>query len=368
MLAVPGLGCGARAAASPAARVASAVEVGTLKASSLVVGRDVGATVMAWGHLVWLFGDTFLGVPNVDGSSFVSNTFATSPPSVTGTGIVLSERLDDAGAPGELLRPTALEQAYDRAHRASPDGRCAEAPCGGRYATWPSAAVFDPSGGGAALVFYAIVTAAPGAFNFQGIGQGVAVWNSFGGLATRPAPNRCDGGPPTALFCASEPGFGEGAVLVDGLVYTFGCTRKGMVFPCELGRVPFTAALDRTAWQFWNGQRWSADASTAATLFDGAPIMSFFFDAYLGRWTLVYSEPLSSQVAFRTAPALTGPWSPAEKLFMARYESPDGGAAYDAIVHPELAEQGGRVEYVTYSRPNGTPLGDELALVKVTFR
>ncbi len=44
-----------------------------------------------------------------------------------------------------------------------------------------------------------------------------------------------------------------------------------------------------------------------------------------------------------------------------------GGMTYDALPHPELAEQGGRVQYVTYSRGNGTLFGSEFALVRVTF-
>jgi len=106
---------------------------------------------------------------------------------------------------------------------------------------------------------------------------------------------------------------------------------------------------------------------SSVTLFNGAPILSFFFDPFIGQWMTVYSEPLSNQVVFRTAPALTGPWSQEGNLFVATYQDGNGGTAYDAVVHPELAEQGGKVQYVTYSRPNGTEFGDEFALVRVTF-
>jgi hypothetical protein len=345
----------------------NAVEVGTLHPSSLITGRDGGETVLAWGHEVWIFGDTFLTVKNVDGTSFVSNTFATSPSTVPEGGIPLADRLDEAGAPDELLRPTAAEEAYDVAHRMLPDGGCEASPCGGRFATWPSAAVFAPDAGGSALVFYSIVSAAPGAFNFQGIGAGVATWSSFASLPSRPAPALCDGGPPTALFCASDPGYGEGAALVDGSVYTFACTKNGLAFNCQLGRVPYAQATARSAWQFWTGSAWSSDMGSSVTLFNGAPILSFFFDPFIGQWMTVYSEPLSNQVVFRTAPALTGPWSQEGNLFVATYQDGNGGTAYDAVVHPELAEQGGKVQYVTYSRPNGTEFGDEFALVRVTF-
>ena len=72
----------------------------------------------------------------------------------------------------------------------------------------------------------------------------------------------------------------------------------------------------------------------------------------------MYSKSLSNEVAFRTAPQLTGPWSSEAQLFVAD-PGDGGGVVYDAHVHPELSEQGDSVQYVTYSRGNGTVFGDE---------
>jgi hypothetical protein len=364
-------GCSGCNAPSPTVQVATAVEIGELHASSLVVGRDGAATVEAFGQEVWLFGDTFLSVQNVQGFNFVSNTFATS--AFTDAGGVLSigllDRLDGAGAPDELLFPTATELAFDLAHVSFPDGGCSASPCDGRFATWPTAAVFDPNAGdgGAALVFYQLISAAPGSFNFSGIGQGVALWSDFNALPTRPELDLCDGGPTTALFCASEPGYGMAAVLVDGGVFAFACEQSGLSYPCQLASVPFAQALDKGAWQFWDGSAWSSNLTAAQTLFDGAPILSVFFNGYAGQWMVVYSKVFSNQVVFRTAPALTGPWSGEGNLFVAD-DGDGGGTAYDTHVHPELAEQGGRIQYLTYSRPNGTLFGDDFALWQVTFQ
>ena len=347
--------------------MASAAEIGTLTASSSIVGRDGASTALVWGHEVWMFGDTFLALANAEGMNFVSNTFATSAASVTDAGITLVDRLDDVGAPSEILWPTPSELAYDVAHESAPDGSCDEQPCGGRYATWPGATVFDPSDGGTALVFYGLVSAAPGSFNFEGIGSGIAVWTDFDASPARPAPGVCDGGPPTALFCASEPGYGSGAALVDGFVYTFACTKDGFGYPCQLGRVPFARALDRSAWSYWDGATWASDYGSSAVLFVGGLNVSFQWNAYLAAWMAVYSEPFSNDVGYRTAPQLTGPWSGEATLFTAT-SGPGGGTAYDAYPHPELAEQDGQVQYVTYSRSNGTEFGDDFALVRVTFR
>jgi len=351
----------------PAAKVADATELAPLRNPPHVVGRDGAATARAWGRDVWMFGDTFLDVPNADGFNFVSNTFDTSALAVVDAGVQLVEPLDDAGAPASLLQPTPDELAYDVAHQQLPDGGCQQTPCGGRFATWPGTTLFDPADGGTALVFYALVQAAPGDFNFSVIGQGIALWTDAAQPPTRPLLDLCDGGPPTALFCQDEPNWGEAGALFDGGVYAFACEQSGLAYPCRLARVPFAQALDRSAWQFWSGGDWAAAPSAARTLFEAGPIMSVFFNESLGAWMAVYSKPFSNEVAYRTAPDLTGPWSDEGSLFTADMGS-SGGTAYDAYAHPELAEDGGRVLYVTYSRSTGNLFGSEFALWRVTFR
>jgi hypothetical protein len=331
------------------------------------VGRDGALSAQVWGHDVWAFGDTFMTVANVDGFNFVSNTLGISATQVVDGGLTLADRLDDAGAPEGLFRPTSDELAYDIAHQQLPDGGCGETPCGGRWATWPGAIVFDPSDAGTALAFYGLVTAAPGDFNFQGVGQAVAIWSDFDELPVRSPLNVCPG-QPMALFCQDEPGFGSAAALVDGQVYAFGCVQNGFSYPCQLGRVPFGQVQVKTGWQYWNGSTWSAQLSDAASVFDGASIMNVFFDPYLSQWMAIYAQTLSNQVVYRTAPDLTGRWSDEGNLFVADRKDA-GGTTYDAVVHPELAEDNGRIQYVTFSRPNGVGIfNSEFALVRVTFQ
>jgi hypothetical protein len=298
--------------------------------------------VQVWGNEVWIFA---IGVSDA--------------------GLALLDRLDDAGAPDELLWPTPDELAFDVSHEQLPDGGCDETPCGGRWATWPGATVFNPDDGGSALIFYQMVSAAPGDFNFSTVGEGLAVWTDFASLPTRPSPNVCPN-QPTVLFCADEPGYGEGAAFVDGGVYTFACQQSFLTYACQLARVPFDQALDKTAWQFWDGSEWASSFANSKALFNAGPILSFFWNGYLGQWMVVYSAPLSNDVSYRTAPALTGPWSGEGRLFEAN-QGDAGGTTYDAYIHPELSEQGGKVQYVTYSRGNGTAFGSEFALVRVTF-
>jgi hypothetical protein len=349
----------------PGVHVLDAGEIGTLTQSSLIVGRDGAQSGLAFGHEVWTFGDTFLSLDNAAGYNFVSNTFATSDVQLSDGGLVLADRLDDAGAPDELLQPTADEAAYDLAHKSFADGGCAEMPCGGRWATWPGAPVFEPDSG-TAVIFYGLISAAPGDFNFHGVGQGLAVWTDYASLPERPEPNVCPGFP-TLLFCQDEPGFGEAAVILDGDLYAFACERSSLSFPCQLGRVPFSQALTRSAWQFWDGTAWTADLSAAQPLFDGAPIMGVFFDDHFQLWMALYAEPLSNQVVLRTAPAITGPWSSELGLFVADRKG-QGGNSYDALPHPELSGNDGQTLYVTFSRSTGTTFGSEFALVQVVLQ
>ncbi len=351
----------------PAARVQDAGEIGTLQQSSRVVGRDGPASALVWAHELWTFGDTFLSLDNAEGTNFVSNTFATSANQLSSTNagsLSLADRLDDAGAPDQLLQPTPGEEAYDLAHRSLPDGGCTQSPCGGRWATWPATTVFDPTDGGTALTFYTLITAAPGAFNFSGVGQSIAVWTDFDAFPARPEPGRCPQSP-TLLFCVDEPPFGIFATEVDGGLFAFGCPQSGLSFPCQLATVPFAQALDRSAWSYWDGKGWSSDLSTAQPVFEGASIGGLFFDAHLRAWLAIYSRPLSNVVVFRTAPALTGPWSDESSLFVPDLKG-SSGPTYDARPHPELSEGDGQVIYVTFSRSTGL-FSSEIALVRVVF-
>ena len=59
---------------------------------------------------------------------------------------------------------------------------------------------------------------------------------------------------------------------------------------------------------------------------------------------------LTSSVVLRTAPALTGPWSEPVEAFRCKDAELDPAlGCYAGKEHPEWAEQGGRVVYLTYA-------------------
>lgn len=337
--------------------------LGIVPQSSAIQGRDGGQSGLAFGRSVWTFGDTVLNAPDAEGVTWHQNSWSFTDDLVAADGIDgLTEPTDPAGAPVYLVAPTPDEAAYNAAHAGD---SCAQTPCGARWAAWPGAPIWDAAQG-RALVFYGLVHAAPGDFNFHGVGQGLAVWTDFASSPARPEVSP-GAEHPTLLFGQDDPSWGTAALIEGDTLYAFACETgsDGFSPPCSLARVPSAQALDRQAWTFYDGSKWSSSMDERTTLFTGASTVTVTFNAYLGAYTAVYAEPMSNRVMIRTAPALTGPWSDPEVLFTA--DKPDGNA-YDAVPHVGYEEQNGKVLYVTFSRSNGQGLfGSELALVRVTL-
>lgn len=361
-LLVPALaGCGDPADAT----VVSAKEAFVLEQSPSIQGRDGGDSGVVWGHSVWAYGDTVLNLEDEKGTSWHHNSFSSTQDLDASDGITgFDEPVDSKGAPAHYVPPTDEEEAFNEAHRGDP---CAETPCGARWAAWPGAPVYDEARDRAVL-FYGLIYAEPGDFNFHGVGQGVALWSSFEAKVERQMIDAKQEHP-TLLFQENEPAYGLGATVKDGLLYSFACSSDdSFAPPCSLARVALESVLDRAAWQYWDGAAWSSDIKSAATLFDGASILSVAYNEHLGRYTAVYSAPLSNDVLLRTAPELTGPWSDPVKLFVADRKTSEGNV-YDANQHAEYQEDGGRVLYVSHSRPTGQGwFGAEIAVVRVELQ
>jgi hypothetical protein len=300
---------------------------------------------------VWTFGDTVLSEADAEGTNWHHNSFSVTDDMVGGDGIAT------LSGKGYFIPPTDAEAKFNADHLAVND-TCAVAPCGARFAVWPGAPIWDEARG-RALVFYGLIRAEPGDFNFEGVGQSLAVWTDPEGLPERPvvSPGSAH---PTLIWAEGEPAWGAGAAVSGEDLYAFECQDA-----CALAKVPLADALDRAAWRYWDGDGWSASEADRASLFSGAPTLNVQFNEHLGQWTAIYAEPLSTDVVMRTAPEIEGPWSDASLLFVAN--KPEG-SAYDTNVHPEYQEQGGKILYVTFSRSNGEGwFGTDFELVKVTL-
>ena len=170
------------------------------------------------------------------------------------------------------------------------------------------------------------------------------------------------------LFRGDEPGFGAAAAVADGSLYAFACApdTSGFVSPCKLARAPLKDVLVRSSWQFWDGAKFSARLEDAAEVFTGHWFMSVVRNAHIGRWLVVYAEPLTNVIMARSAAELGGPWSEQVQLF----KTPPPSAStwtVDAALHDEYTENGGQTLYISYSRPDPKKglFGNEMVWVRV---
>lgn len=342
----------------PGPIVIDAHEIGVLDEGELIRGRDGGSSAELWGKSVWTFGDTVLRVPDVDGETWHHNSYGTTDDRDASDGIGgLAAPLDAAGAPVYLIPPTPSEQAFNEAHRGDD---CAETPCGARWAAWPGEPVYDAAAD-RALVFYGLIYSEPGEFNFEGVGGSIAIWDALDAVPRRPEVDP-DAEHPTLVFEPGDPTFGAGVEIEGDRLYSFACDSKGFDHVCRLGRVQLGHELDRSAWEMWDGDDWTNDLRHGAVLFVAAPIVSIGHVDATDEWLAIYSPPFDGRIFARTAPERTGPWSAATMV----YDVPAGeDEPYDAIQHREYAEQGGLVQYVTYSRARADDDGGEFPIVRV---
>jgi hypothetical protein len=350
----------------PALKIASVTDLGTIPTNPDILGRDGALSGLFQGYLVWLYSDTFLAHPNADGRTLISDSWSYTTDLNAQSGISgFQERLDSSGAPSMILVETPAEYAFNQAHNGDP---CQVQPCGARWALWPSSIVVDTANN-QALVFYMLVSALPGNFNFQGAGNSVAVWQNFNQQPQRPmfnppiVPNH-----PDLMFSENEPNFGTASLIASGMLYIYGCgiptnsSDKG----CRLAKVDPANVLNRNAWAFYAGNKnWSSQLTDAVSIIPDANILSVSWNSYLQQYVAMYSQLFSNHVMIRTAPNPEGPWSGERTAFVAM--RPQSGNVYDARSHSEYDLNGGQTVFVTYSRATGA-FSSEVRLVSLQLQ
>ena len=347
--------------------VAEIRDLGTIENSAEFSSRDCGFSAIYEGKSVWVFGDTLLTLANENNQRLLCNSWSYTYDIDAGDGIAaMRERADAVGAPTPLIKLTEEEHLFNTRH-AGQD--CMEPPCGARWAIWPASIVVHPTGN-PAYIFYHKVKTKPGSLDFVRVGHSIAVWNNYAEPTERPRFSFSETYP-TLIFPSEEDGtangFGSAALMQGQILYVYGCEFDKELYasPCLLARVHIDSILDRSKWRFLvSGGKWSSELADTASVFEGGNMTSVFYSSYISRYIAVYSQPVSTEVMYRTSVRPEGPWSGAQKLFDA--EMPVGGIGwvYDALAHPEFSQDNGRIFYVTYSRTTG-PMQSEFHLMAV---
>jgi hypothetical protein len=343
-------------------------DVGVVESSPMILGRDGALSAVAGGRSVWIFGDTiFVDTPS-GATHYVSNSWSWTQDFDASHGVVLHQPTTPDGWPASFMDLSPDERAYNVAHDAL---ACTTSEkCGTRWAIWPQVMVADPERK-RTLVFYGKVYAEPeGGLHFSCVGHSIGVWGDSGAGPQRPADGAVDT-VPEMLFRQDEPGFGSAAVTEANLLYVYACDSNGYLKECRIGRVPLDDALDRSAWQFYTGRRWSDDVTAATSVLAGNDVMTIAYNAYLGKYLAVYAPPFVNQVMLRSSLRPEGPWSDEVLAIDLNDHPPTDLWVYDAAAHPEFEARGGETQYVTYSLFLGNPgAGDyrsETRLVEVTL-
>jgi len=363
LLAISGCSLGSSGPA-PDVAITKVTDMGTIATNPRILGRDGGYSALFQGYSVWLYGDTFLSSPDAEGRGLISDSWSFTTDLNAQDGISgFQERVDATGAPTMILPESAIEQAFNAAHSGNP---CQQQPCGARWALWPSAIVVDTNAN-RALIFYMVVSAMPGNFNFQSVGNSVASWQNFQDQPQRPTLNPpIVADHPDLLFKEDEPNFGTAALIRSGTLFVYGCGTpiNGADKGCRLAKVAPASAQDRSAWMYYAGSgKWSSSIADAVSVFNGGSISSVSWNDYLQGYVAVYSPPFSQNVKMRTSPNPEGPWSNEITAFTAM-QPVGGGNVYDAIAHSEYNVGGGQTMFISYSRSTGA-FTSEVRLVSV---
>lgn len=358
--------CGlwAETALSAEAAIEKVADLGIIETVPVILGRDGGYSVLFLNRSIWIYGDTVIKSNDHSLPALLSNSCSWTADRDASDGISGFQPCQDSGGiPLELFAFTPEELEFNRNQMSA---NCQGETCGARWALWPGAAVSD-SVNNRLLLFFKKVLVKPEILNFQTKGHAMTAWRKLD-----EPPERIRSYPGSIgselMFAENEPAFGSAAIVVQTMLYVFGCNLDGFEKPCRLARVPLADATDRRAWEFYStSQKWQKDIGSCQVVLNGNDMMSVSYNSYLGRYLAVYSQPMGTGVMLRTAKKIEGPWSKPLKSFDAMPPANDIGWIYDAMEHPEYSRKNGQVIYITYSRQTG-PFTFELRLVALTLQ
>lgn len=309
--------------------------------SAGVSGVDDGYSIPAGAQTLWLFGDAFLQDPRAPARPFVGG--------VSNCGLTVQR-----GAGRSVLRHYAflLDPHNGLARQLIPNlptetGATRLWPMAGWYSA-PRRKIYD---------YYAQVrVTGPGAFGFKVEGYGLASAPTTDGARFRFA--RLPGVDGRPLWWRTRDGPVFGAAVVEapgsGYLYVAGVLDRNGVKTGKLARVARGRLEDPAAYQFYvsggRAPRWSsnpADAADVPGLSNFPSELSLSFNKYLGGYLAVQSVGISQHILLSIAQHPWGPYRPIGTIG-AQHLPFQKAFCYAGKEHPELAQEGGRIVYITF--------------------
>jgi hypothetical protein len=357
------LSAAAQSGVPPLPTVVSVTSLGTVQQNPVIYGRDGTFSALINGESVWTFGDTPMSVPGVLGNYWDDNSLSWTTNLDASQGINLNhDLLDVTGAPAEYLPYLPWERKFNYEHDKN---HCTVNPCGTEYAMWDGPVINDTGRNRVLFYYYELYRGAPGMQGWDTVGAGIAVYTPGKGI-TRPIENP-GSQTPTLMWGTTAQEYNSGALVVDDILYSYGCASGFLVDNCMVAQVPLADALDITQWTYYAGNNtWSSNPADAVTIFQGGDAANqVFYNAYLGLYMNIYNPALDNDMYFMVSYTPWGPWSNGALLF--KGETPYSGSTnYTGQVHTEFNQGAGQTVYVTYAHPTGF-LREDLPLTQVVF-
>jgi hypothetical protein len=305
-----------------------------------VTGADAGYSIPIGARTLWLFGDVFLQNPTAAQKPIVG--------SLSNCGLLAGSGRGPAPLKHySFLTDTKTGLARQLIPRLPDEDD--------RVRLWPFGGWYDRRAQKAYLFYARVHVTGDGPLNFHTDGQGISVAD-----ARNPAAltfTRLPDQNGSLLWWPSGPEapvFGSAVLERDGMLYVFGYRDQPDHKAGVLARVPTSKVIDSSAYTYFRSApdkpTWTSDpaqASDVEGLSDFPTELSVSFNSYLGGFLAVHSVMLGEKARLSLAPNPWGPYrlvgeidtlhQPFAKTF-----------CYAGKEHPELAEDHGRVVYVTF--------------------
>jgi len=322
-----------------------------------MVGQDGAFSIPLGNESLWFFGDTLIGARVPRESLWFPGGIQLGPEDMSGHGSI--EKLHNNT--GLLLRDrTGRHGLRDYSYILDSEGGIKQLVPRERDEHPDEIRVWCLHGcvlGERIYLYYLTVrmlAAGPMPVNFELVGAGLAVgkvgeWNF----------RRIRAGSSTLWWRANLPQFGTTVLPArdNATIYVYGVRKDDAgIQRCALARVPADDIEHLDGYEYFagSGPAWSPDPRAAVSIMDEMPNeMSVSWNPHLGCYLAVHSLDLTGRIVGRTAPDPWGPWGEPVDLWQVRpprldYSIPYPHLIYAGKEHPEIAEDGGRILYITY--------------------
>jgi hypothetical protein len=309
--------------------------------SAGVSGTDGGCSLPIGPQTLWLFGDVFLLSPTAPSKPFVGNVSNCALLVPRGSGPAPLRHYTFLTDPKTGLARQVIPNAPDE---------------GNTTRFWPGGVWYDAASQRAYVYYPLIHTTGVGPFAFRIEGYGLASADVSHPLGLH--FTRLRSSDDSTLWWRTGAGPLFGVAVVSGVsgdyVYVVGMQERGGRKFGKLARVHKERIADPTAYEYFAGSgaapHWSSQSAEAADiegLTDFPAELSIAYNAYLGGYLAVHSVGISGRARLSLAAQPWGPYRPfAEIGTPARALSQ--AFCYAGREHPELAQQHGRILYITY--------------------